>query len=98
MYTFMYNQTMTKVLPVSQVRAQLPKLVDETDVQETYITVKGKLKAALVNASDFLAMKETLEVLNDEELMMQIKEGEADIAAGRTVSWEDVKKELGIEG
>ena len=40
---------------------------------------------------------ETLEVLNDAELMDAIRRGIRDMAEGRFCLWEDVKRELGLE-
>ena len=42
-------------------------------------------------------MIETLEILNDGELMDSIRRGIEDMAEGRVKSWEDVKRELGLE-
>ena len=47
---------------------------------------------------DFLeSMIETLDVVNDAELMASIRQGIQDIAEGRVKPWEDVKRELGLE-
>jgi hypothetical protein len=47
---------------------------------------------------DFLeSMIETLEVMNDAELMASIRRGIQDMAEGRYKPWEDVKRELGLE-
>lgn len=89
---------MNNVLPISKVRTQLPKLVDEasTLVQTTYITVKGKVKAAIIDARELEIMQATLEVLSDPELMLDIKKGREAIKNDQVISWEDVQKELGI--
>jgi len=42
-------------------------------------------------------MIETLDVVNDAELMASIRQGIQDIAEGRVKPWEDVKRELGLE-
>ena len=47
---------------------------------------------------DFLeSMIETLDVMNDVELMAAIRQGMQDMAEGRVHSWEDVKRELDLE-
>ena len=47
---------------------------------------------------DFLeSMIETLDVINDAELMASIRQGIQDMAEGRLHRWEDVKRELGLE-
>jgi PHD/YefM family antitoxin component YafN of YafNO toxin-antitoxin module len=89
---------MNTTVPISEARSKLPKLVDlaSTLSQKTYITVKGKVKAALVNAHELETMEATLEILNDPETMKSIREGLEDIKMGRLVDWEDVKKELDL--
>ena len=47
---------------------------------------------------DFLeSMIETLDVMNDVELMAAIRQGMQDMAEGRVRRWEDVKRELDLE-
>ena len=43
------------------------------------------------------ALEETLEILQDEELMASFREGVEALEKGETVPWEDVKRELGLE-
>jgi len=46
--------------------------------------------------SEYESLLETLEVLSDKDLMAAIAESERDLAAGRVVPWEEVKRELGL--
>lgn len=86
------------VLPISQVRSQLPNLVQDADtlVRKTYITVKGQIKAAIVNAKELELLESTLEVLNDPKTMDAIKKGKAEVKQGKLVDWENLKQELGL--
>ncbi len=43
------------------------------------------------------SLQETLEILQDEELMAAFREGVKALERGETLAWEDVKKELGLE-
>ncbi|MFH0887174.1 MAG: hypothetical protein V1843_03300 [bacterium] len=43
----------------------------------------GKTKAVILNIEDFENLLETIEVSSDKEMLQAIKEGEADIRAGR---------------
>ena len=99
MYTNMYNiSIMSNTIPISEARKKLPEIVDRADTltQKTYITVRGKIKAALVNARELELLEETLEIMSDPKLADAIKQGEEDIKKGRLISLEDVKKELGL--
>lgn len=62
------------------------------------ITVKGVPEAVIMSKDDFDGWMATIETLSDPELMEKIRQGDEDIKAGRYSSWEDVKKELGLEG
>jgi prevent-host-death family protein len=87
---------MNVTLPISEARSKLTKLVDLADslCQKTLITVKGKVKAAIVNADELEAMEETLEVLSDPKTMKAIRQGEKEIKEGKLIDWEDIKKEF----
>jgi len=63
------------------------------------ITVDGKPSAALLSMEEYReyeSLKETEEILADKKWMKSIRQGEADIAAGRTYDWEEVKKEWAL--
>ncbi|MBT4005385.1 MAG: type II toxin-antitoxin system Phd/YefM family antitoxin [Candidatus Pacebacteria bacterium] len=85
---------MNNTIPISQARSGLSTLIDQVSARDIFITVKGKIKAALVDAEEYVSLLETLEVLSDKETMKNIRQGEKDIANGDTVSWEDLKKNL----
>ena len=78
------------VLPISEVRAKLPQLVEDTAVRKTYITVKGRVKAVLIDPQELESMEATMEVLSDPELMKAIREGQEAIEKGETIPLEDV--------
>ncbi len=43
------------------------------------------------------SLQETLEIMQDEELMASFREGVEGLERGETVAWEDVRRELGLE-
>lgn len=95
----MYNTpAMTTTLPISEVRSKLAKLVDLANSlsQKTYITVKGKVKAALISAEDLESMEETLDVLSNKEEVEAIEKGIQDIKKGNLISWEEIKKDMAL--
>lgn len=61
------------------------------------ITVKGIPEAVIISTEEYESWMATIETLSDPELMKSIKESEEDLKAGRYRSWEEVKKELGLE-
>lgn len=89
---------MVNVVPISEARSKLPKLIEDADAlsQKTLITVKGRVKAAIVSARELELLEETLEILSDPEAMRDIKKAQEDIKKGRLHSWEEIKNELGL--
>lgn len=90
---------MNYALPISEARTKLPELVDQADslFKKTYITVKGRVKAAIVSARHLDLLEETLEVLSDPKAMKAIKIGKKQVKENRLVDWDDLKQELGLE-
>jgi prevent-host-death family protein len=84
---------MAKILPISEVKARLPELVNVVAEREVAIVVtrNGKPAAMLVSYAEYERLKETLDVLSDPDLMKQIRDSDAYFAAGgRGLSFEDV--------
>jgi prevent-host-death family protein len=94
----MYNLGMDTILSITDARKDLPKLVDRVSklTQTVLITVQGKVKAALISAEELENMQDTIDLLSDKKAMASIRQGIKDVEEGRTVSWETVKKELGL--
>ncbi len=85
-------------IPISQARSKLPSLVEDaaTLAKTTYITVKGKVKAAIVNTEQLANTQATLEILSDPKAMKAIKQGKNEVKAGNLVDWEILKKDLDL--
>jgi prevent-host-death family protein len=75
---------MTKILPISDVKARLPELVTGVSEreEEVIVTRNGKAAAVLVNYDEYERLKETLDVLSDKNLMRQIRASERYFARG----------------
>lgn len=84
---------MSKILPISEVKARLPELVTGVAEREEEIVVtrNGKPAAVLVSYDEYQRLKETLDVLSDQRLMKQIRESERYFAkGGKGFSFEDL--------
>jgi prevent-host-death family protein len=84
---------MAKILPISEVKARLPELVNgvEEREEEIVVTRNGKPAARLVNYAEYERLKETLDVLGDQDLMRQIRQSLKEIATRkRALSFEEV--------
>ncbi len=88
---------------------RLPVLFDGEDVTVVHVTQNGKpvmeivspgilkaLQNAINELSEMVAsLSETLEIMQDEELMAAFRQGVQEIAEEKGKKWEDVKKEHG---
>lgn len=82
---------MTQVIPVTEARKNLLKLVDLIDEEYTRIdlTKKGKVKATLVSPDYLDSLEETIYSL--EHSLKDIREAEAEIARGEYVTLEELE-------
>ena len=84
---------MAKIMPISEVKARLPELVNRVEEleEEVIVTRNGKPAAMLVSYADYERLKETLDILSDPEMMRQIRASEAYFASGKKgLSFEQV--------
>ena len=85
---------MSQVIPVTEARKNLLKLVDKIDEEYTRVdlTKNGKVKATLVSPDYLDSLEETIYTL--EHSMKDIKRAEKEIAKGNYVTLEELKKDL----
>jgi len=83
---------MTKILPASEVKTKFYHLIDGIAVgDEVIVTKNGRPTVAMLSARELSALKETLDVLSDPELMRQIRSSRREIRRGtRRYSFEEV--------
>ena len=90
---------MTKTLPVSEVKMKLTALVKgvgDCDDDEIIITRNGRPAAVILSYRHYEGLKETIEVLSDDELMRQIRAVQKAEKAGdiQGTPMEDVFRDL----
>jgi prevent-host-death family protein len=91
------NQTiilvMSKILPLSEVKAKLSEVVDEiaTTHERVTVTRNGRPVAVLVSTDDLETIEETIAILSDPAAMRQIEEGRAAIAAGDVATKDEIE-------
>jgi antitoxin YefM len=78
------NPSLSKTLPISEVKTRLPELVSGVAEREEEIVVtrNGKPAAVLVNYDEYERLKDTLDVLSDPILMKQIAQSKNFYAGG----------------
>ncbi len=91
---------MTRKLSIMEARKQLTSLPEtllhdgQVDVLE--ITRRGKPVLAVMPWELYEAVAETLEVMGDKELMVQLRQSMLEMNSGKLVPWQDAKQELGL--
>jgi prevent-host-death family protein len=89
---------MAKVVPFTEARTHLTELLDDVESvhEHVVITRNGRPAAIVISQAEYDSLIETLEILGDQKLMADLAESDEDVAAGRVVPWEEVKRELGL--
>lgn len=85
---------MEETLPLAQIKAHLSEVVDRIEAHHARITLtrKGKPAAVLISPEDLAALEETLDILSDSRAVAEIKKARADIARGKGLSAEQLRR------
>ncbi len=92
---------MTRILvmttiPLAEAKARLSAVLDE--VRDTHervvITRNGRPEAVILAVSDLEAIEETLDLLSTPGALEQMRQAEADIAAGKAIGADELRQEL----
>ena len=83
---------MVRTIPVSEARQNLPALVTRMRklMERVIITRNGKPAAVMLGIEEYESWVETLELMSHPETVRGVREGLADLKAGRTRSFEEV--------
>jgi antitoxin YefM len=85
---------MTQVIPITQARKNLLRLVDEIDEKYTRVdlTKNGKIKATLVSADYLDSLEETIFTLKNS--MKDIRQAEEEVSQGKFVNLKEIQKRI----
>jgi antitoxin YefM len=74
-------------VPLAEVKNRLSEVVDrlEREHGRVVITKHGHPAAVMLSLEDLESLEETLAVLSDPQLMADIREADAEVAAGKSV-------------
>jgi prevent-host-death family protein len=81
-----------QTLPLTEAKAHLSSLADQvaTTHERVAITRHGHPHVVLVAAEDLDAMEATMSLLSNPDALRELAEADADIAAGRTASSQEI--------
>jgi antitoxin YefM len=82
---------MSETLPFSEVKAHLSEVADrvEREHDRILVTRNGRPSFVLVSPDDLASLEETLDILQDDELMESLRISRRQAAAGDTVPLRD---------
>ena len=94
MYRVLYTHSVAKIVPFTEARASLAELLDalEKKHEHVLITRNGRPSAVMLSADEYESLEETLDILQDKDLMEALRKSEADIRAGRLTSLQDLRR------
>jgi antitoxin YefM len=83
-------------IPLADAKARLSAVLDE--VRDTHervvITRNGRPEAVIIAVSDLEALEETLDLLSTPGAVEQIRQAEADIAAGHAIDADELRRQM----
>jgi len=87
-----------KTVPLSEAKDKLSALVDEADTTHEIIRITrhGRAAAVLMSADDLDSLYETLHALRTPGIVDELAQADADFAAGKTVSGEELRRRYGL--
>ncbi|MEO6501910.1 MAG: type II toxin-antitoxin system Phd/YefM family antitoxin [Jatrophihabitantaceae bacterium] len=87
---------MTRTMTVTDAKARLSELVAMVEQTQEHIDItrNGEPAAVLVSHAELEALRETIAILSDPTLTEDIRQAEADIAAGNTVSADSLRASM----
>ncbi|MEC4893240.1 MAG: type II toxin-antitoxin system Phd/YefM family antitoxin [Oscillatoria sp. PMC 1051.18] len=88
---------MSEFINLASERQKLLELPENLDNEPIIITDQGKPVMVALSYEQYESLVETISILADEEFTNQLKEGIKEDREGKTVSWEEAKKQLGWE-
>lgn len=85
-------------LPITQARRDLTNMPEKLGEEASTVTVtrRGEPVLAILPWELYESLIETLEILGDEELITELRQGIREARQGNTLAWEDVKAEAGL--
>lgn len=87
---------MVHTVTLKKLRPDLPAVIKNVDTRlDRYIiTRRGKPVVVMMSVDDYESILETIEILSDRQAVKRIKQAKKEIAQGKTVSLENLRRKL----
>ncbi|KAF0209359.1 MAG: prevent-host-death family [Actinobacteria bacterium] len=89
-------QVMTEHYSLAHTKAHLSEIIDEVEATQEHVVItrRGKPAALVIGVDEYESIMETLDALATPGLLDDLKQAEADYAAGKYYTIEDIKRDL----
>lgn len=87
---------MVNTISLKELRPELPQVIKGIDTKlDRYIVIKrGKPVAVMMSPDDYEGLLETIEILSDKDTVRRIKKAKKEIAQGKTISLEKLRRKI----
>ena len=87
---------MVNTITLKELRPGLPEIINEIDrkLDRYIVTKRGKPVAIMMSMDDYEGLLETIEILSDKAAVKRIKKAKQEIASGKTLSLEELKRKI----
>ena len=87
-----------KSVPLTEAKEKLSALVEEADTTHEIIQITrhGRVAAVIMSADDLESLNETLHALRTQGVVEELAQADADYAAGKTVTGDDLRRRYGL--
>ena len=84
---------MAKIVPFTEARSNLTELLDDLEQRHEHvlITRNGRPSAVMLSADEYESLEETLDILQDKDLLDALKRSERDVAQGRLTPLKELR-------
>ena len=89
-------QVMTEHYSLAHTKAHLSEIIDAVEATQEHVVIKRRVvpAALVIGVDEYESIMETLDALATPGLMEDLKQAEADYAAGKYFTLEDLKRDL----
>jgi len=85
-----------ETIPITEAKARIAELADRVAREHDHFTItrNGRADVMLISVAEYESMRETLDLLSDDEALADLRQSREDFDAGDTFSMDEVSVEL----
>ncbi|MFY1634623.1 type II toxin-antitoxin system Phd/YefM family antitoxin [Solwaraspora sp. WMMB335] len=85
-----------ETIPITEAKARIAELADRVAREHDHFTItrNGRADVMLISVAEYESMRETLDLLSDDEALADLRQSREDFASGDTFSMDEVRGEL----